>query len=70
MKAMKTAVVILDVVTGLLIFSTLICGLWIKAQPEVDPSSVSFHLGIALLTSGFVVVSLLVSTVAVFRLAA
>jgi hypothetical protein len=50
--------------------TSLICGLWIKAQPEVDPSSVSFHLGIALLTSGFVVVSLLVSTVAVFRLAA
>ncbi len=67
---MKTAVVILDVVTGLLIFSTLICGLWIKAQPEIDPSSVSFHLGIALLMSVFVVVSLLVSTVAVFRLPA
>jgi len=67
---MKTAVLILDLVTGLLIFSTLICGLWIKAQREVDPSSVSFHLGIALLTTGFVIVSLAVSTFAVLRLAA
>jgi hypothetical protein len=67
---MKTALLILDVVTGLLIFSTLICGLWIKAQPEVDPSSVSFHMGIALLTTGFVVVTLVVASVAVFRLAA
>jgi hypothetical protein len=67
---MKTAVVILDVVTGLLLFSTVICGLWIKAQPEIDPSSVSFHMGIALLTTAFVVISLLVSTVAVFRISA
>lgn len=67
---MKTALLILDVVTGLLIFSTLICGLWIKAQPELDPSSVTFHLGIALLTTGFVVVTLVVASVAVFRLAA
>jgi len=65
---MKTTVVILDVVTGLLILSTLICGLWIKAQPEIDPSSVNFHMGIALLTTGFVLVSLVVSTVALFRL--
>ncbi len=67
---MKTAILILDLVTGLLIFSTLICGLWIKAQPELDPSSVNFHLGIALLTTGFVVITLVVASVAVFRLAA
>ena len=59
---MKTVVVILDVVTGLLIFSTVVCGLWMKAQPEIDPSSVSFHLGIALLTAGFMVASMIVST--------
>ena len=67
---MKAAILILDVITGLLIFSTLICGLWIKAQPAVDPSSVSFHMAIALLTARFVIVSLVVSTAAVFRLAA
>ena len=67
---MKTVVVLLDVVTGLLIFSTVVCGLWMKAQPEVDPSSISFHMGIALLTVGFMVASMIVSTVAVYRLAA
>ena len=67
---MKTVMIILDVVTGLLIFSTVMCGLWMKSQPQVDPSSISFHLGIALLTVGFMVASLVVSTVTIFRLAA
>lgn len=66
---MKTVVVILDAVTGLLIFSTLVCGLWIRTQPEVDPSSVSFHMWIAILTVTFMVVSMVVSTIGVFRAA-
>lgn len=66
---MKIVVLVLSILTGLLMFSTVVCGLWIKAQPEVDASSISFHQGIALLTAAFVVVSLVVSTITVFRLA-
>jgi hypothetical protein len=67
---MKTVVIVLDIVTGLMIASTVICGLWMKAQPTVDPSSIGFHMGIALLAAAFVAVTLVVSTVAVYRLSA
>ena len=67
---MKTAVIVLNVATVILLLSTVICGLWIAAQPEVDPSSVSFHTLIGLVTAGLVLVSLVVSTVAMFRLSA
>lgn len=67
---MRTAVVVLDTVTVVLILSTVICGLWIKSQAEVDPSSVSFHMLIGLVTTGFVVLTLAISAVAVFRSAA
>jgi hypothetical protein len=70
MVTMKTIVIVLDIVTGLMIASTVICGLWMKAQPEIDASSVGFHMGIALLSAAFVVVTLVVSTVAVLRLSA
>jgi len=45
MKALSIAIALL---TGLLIVSTLICGLWIHSRPEpVDPSSITFHIKIA-----------------------
>ncbi len=64
---MKTLAVILDVVTGLLLLSTIICGAWIKAQPVVDPGSVKFHLMIGLLTGASVAASLITMTMAAFR---
>jgi hypothetical protein len=67
---MKMVVIVLDIVTGLMIASTVICGLWMKAQPEIDPSSIGFHMGIALLAAALVAVTLVVSTAAVFRLSA
>ena len=66
---MKTLVIILDIVTGLLLFSTLVCGLWINGQPEVDPSSAKFHMSIAILTVVFTVVTLVVRTIGVLRTA-
>jgi hypothetical protein len=64
---MKTLVIILDIVTGLLLFSTLVCGLWINAQPQVDPSSVKFHMSIAILTVALTVGTLIVSTIGTLR---
>jgi hypothetical protein len=46
---MKTFVIVMVIITGLLLASTLICGFWMRAQEQVDPSSISFHMGIALL---------------------
>ncbi|HTX78618.1 MAG TPA: hypothetical protein VMC62_03070 [Longilinea sp.] len=45
---MKIAINILAVVSTLLLLFTLICGLWMKAQPAVDPSSVNFHVTLAI----------------------
>ena len=48
---MKTAVLIMAIVTGLLLFSTVVCGLWIRYSGEVDESSTSFHMTIGIVTA-------------------
>lgn len=67
---MKTIMIITAVVTGLLIFSTVICGLWIKFSPDVPDvaSSTQFHMVIGLLTALFSVISIVVGFVAVNRI--
>jgi hypothetical protein len=46
---MRLFAVLFSILTGLLLLSTLICGLWIRAQKDpVDPSSVQFHTTIAI----------------------
>ena len=59
---MKIAINILAVVSILLLLFTLICGLWMKAQPIVDPSSIKFHVTLAIAA----VVVTLVTLVLVF----
>lgn len=48
-------------ITGLLLFSTLVCGLWIKANHVTEPSSFNFHMqiGIASVIFGFIALVLL-----------
>ena len=58
---MKTVIVIMAVLTGLLMLSTLICGFWMRAQETVDPSSISFHMGIALLSVVLALATLVVA---------
>jgi cytochrome b561 len=59
---MKIAINIMAVVSILLLLSTLICGLWMKAQPAVDPSSVNFHVTLGIAT----VIVTLITLVLVF----
>jgi hypothetical protein len=48
---MELLTTLLIVLTGLLLFSTTVCGLWMKFTNEVvEPSSKNFHVVIALLT--------------------
>lgn len=47
---MKTVLIIAAVLTGLLLFSTTVCGLWIRGQANVDATSIQFHMNIALVT--------------------
>jgi ABC-type Na+ efflux pump permease subunit len=50
------------IVTGLLLLSTLICGLWIKANKVTEASSLNFHMniGIASVIFGIATVILLI----------
>ncbi|MHB9134544.1 MAG: hypothetical protein ACYDBB_26015 [Armatimonadota bacterium] len=59
---MKILSILIAVITGLLLSSTAICGLWIKANKVTDASSITFHMniGIATLISGLIAVVLLI----------
>lgn len=47
---MKTLNLVVAVLTLLAASSVLICGLWMKAQPHVDPSSIAFHMKLGITT--------------------
>ncbi|MGE5633134.1 MAG: hypothetical protein ACM3TR_18870 [Caulobacteraceae bacterium] len=62
---MKTVLMIMSIITGLLLFSTTVCGMWISRQnlgPEDYASSIGFHANIAYATalSGIVLVILVI----------
>jgi|GEM_PF-863956 len=62
---MKILLMISAVITGLLLFSTTVCGMWISKQnlsPAEYASSISFHGNIAIATalSGMVLVVLVI----------
>lgn len=44
---MKTLITLLSSASGLLLLSTMICGLWLKSQ-GATPESVQFHITIAI----------------------
>ncbi|HWI54634.1 MAG TPA: hypothetical protein VNT57_03005 [Desulfobacteria bacterium] len=54
---MKTLIVLAGIVTNLLLLSTAICGLWIRANKITDISSVNFHVTIGSLSVVFGVLS-------------
>ncbi len=61
---MKTLQLIAAGLTGLLLVMVLICGLWMKAQgANLDPNSVSFHMGLGITT---VVLGLVTSALVMF----
>ncbi len=48
---MRIARLIVAIVTGLLLFSTSVCGLWIRYSGQADSSNLNFHLVIGLATT-------------------
>lgn len=49
---MKTVLIISAIVTGLLLFSTLVCGFWLRySGEELTKSNLNFHMMVALLTA-------------------
>jgi hypothetical protein len=61
MKILTNSISILAIIS---LLSTLICGLWIGQQPSVDPSSISFHKSIAILS---IVLSVIALSLAIFK---
>jgi hypothetical protein len=47
----KVFLVILGIVTSLSMLSTLVCGLWIKANKVTEVSSLNFHMNIGILSA-------------------
>jgi len=47
---MKIATLLSSIVTVLAVASTMICGLWIKANNVADPSSIDFHRTIGIVS--------------------
>lgn len=45
---MKVFLIIIAITTGLLLLSTLICGLWIRANKVEEISSLNFHMNIGI----------------------
>jgi hypothetical protein len=65
---MKTLLVISAVLTGLLIFSTVVCGLWLRYSGEpVEQSSLNFHMIIGLATALVACVTVILGVASVFR---
>jgi len=54
---MKTLTLISVIITVLLALSTMICGLWIKANSVTDPSSIDFHRTIGITTVVCVIIT-------------
>ncbi len=49
------------IITFILMFSTMICGLWIEySGEEKDPSAIKFHMVIALLTTISSIITILI----------
>jgi uncharacterized membrane protein YdcZ (DUF606 family) len=68
---MKTLLVLLGVASGILMLSTVICGLWLRYSGKpIETSSLNFHLGIALLTVLVSVVTIVLAVANVARTAA
>ncbi len=59
---MKIFSIVISVITGLLLLSTLICGSWIKAKNLTDAGSLQFHMqiGITSVIFGLISITLLI----------
>lgn len=59
---MKVFSIIIGIITAVFLFSTLVCGLWIRANNVTEESSLRFHMtvGIGSVVFGFISVALLI----------
>lgn len=65
---MKTATLISAIITALLMLSTMICGLWIRANNITDPSSFNFHVNCGIASVIFSLITLVMVIVMLARM--
>jgi len=57
---MRLIEIIMIVITGILLFSTVVCGLWIRfSGQEVEVSSLNFHMILGILTAIATVITII-----------
>lgn len=64
---MKTIFLIGAILTGLLLFSTVVCGLWLRSHQPVDPSSLQFHMIAGLATAAVTAATLILGAIMAYR---
>ncbi len=65
---MKKATIISAVMTVLLLLSTMICGLWLRANNISDASSFDFHVNCGILAVVFSVITLCLGIITFSRM--
>lgn len=66
---MKTTTLVLAIVTGVLLFSTILCGLWIRySGEEITEGDLSFHTDIGIVMAIFALVTLVLAVIQGYRL--
>ena len=58
---MKTVVWVMAILTGVLLFSTTVCGLWVRSSGQADESSITFHMAIGIATAVVTAATLILS---------
>ena len=65
---MKTVTIISAVITMLFLLSTMICGLWLRANSISAPSSFDFHINCGIAAVIFSVVTLCLAVITFSRM--
>jgi hypothetical protein len=70
---MKILITVLSILSSLLLLSTLICGLWIKSNPNLFTTveklneSLGFHLWIAVASIGLTLVTFILAVITLLK---
>ena len=61
---MKISIYLVSAATLLMLFTTVVCGLWLKANQVVEASSIKFHVTVGLITAVLTVVLIVLLLIA------
>ncbi|MDF2511999.1 MAG: hypothetical protein K0S04_1865 [Herbinix sp.] len=64
---MKKVTIISAVITVLLLMSTMVCGLWLRANNISDPGSFDFHVNCGIASFVFSVITLCLAIITLSR---